>query len=36
MVVGMLVTGAIFLSIVGLETWDEVTMTFPVSPNVAL
>ena len=36
MVVGMLVTGAIFLSIVGLQTWDEVTMTFPVSPNVAL
>ena len=26
MVVRMLVTGAIFLSIVGLKTWDEVAM----------
>jgi hypothetical protein len=29
MVVGMLVTGAIFLSIVGLKTWDEVTLQYP-------
>jgi hypothetical protein len=29
MVVGMLVTGAIFLSIVGLKTWDEVTPSVP-------
>ena len=28
MVVGMLVTGAIFLSIVGLKTWDEVTLQY--------
>ena len=28
MVVGMLVTGAIFLSIVGLKTWDEVTRRY--------
>jgi hypothetical protein len=26
MVVGMIATGAIFLSIVGLKTWDEVTI----------
>jgi hypothetical protein len=29
MVVGMLLTGGIFLSIVGLKTWDEVTVQLP-------
>jgi hypothetical protein len=32
MVVWMLVTGAIFLSIVGLKTWDEVTLQYPTQP----
>jgi hypothetical protein len=29
MAVGMIATGAIFISIVGLKTWDEVTTQYP-------
>ena len=29
MVVGMIATGAIFLSVVGAKTWDEVTTEYP-------
>jgi hypothetical protein len=29
MAVGMAVTGAVFLSVVGLKTWDEVTAAYP-------
>jgi flagellar biosynthetic protein FliP len=29
MVVGMIGTGAIFLSVVGLQTWEEVTLRYP-------
>jgi len=36
MVVGMLVTGAIFLSIVGLKTWDEVTLQYPTRALLAM
>jgi hypothetical protein len=36
MVVGMLVTGAIFLSIVGLKTWDEVTVQYPTQALLAM
>lgn len=36
MVVGMLVTGAIFLSIVGLKTWDEVTLQYPTQALLAM
>ena len=36
MVVGMLVTGAIFLSIVGLKTWDEVTLQYPTQSLLAM
>jgi hypothetical protein len=36
MVVGMLVTGAIFLSIVGLKTWDEVTIQYPTQALLAM
>jgi hypothetical protein len=36
MVVGMIATGAIFLSIVGLKTWDEVTIQYPTQALVAM
>jgi hypothetical protein len=36
MVVGMLVTGAIFLSIVGLKAWDEVTVQYPTQALLAM
>jgi hypothetical protein len=36
MVVGMIATGAIFLSIVGLKTWDEVTTQYPTQALVAM
>jgi hypothetical protein len=36
MVVGMLVTGAIFLSIVGLKTWDQVTVQYPTQALLAM
>ena len=29
MVIGMMATGAIFLTVVGLKTWDEVTTQYP-------
>jgi hypothetical protein len=29
MVAGMIVTGAIFLAVVGLESWDEITSVYP-------
>ena len=29
MIVGMIATGAIFLAIVGVKTWDEVTTDYP-------
>ena len=32
----MLVTGAIFLSIVGLKTWDEVTLQYPTQALLAM
>jgi hypothetical protein len=36
MVVGMIATGAIFLSIVGLKTWDQVTIQYPTQALVAM
>jgi len=36
MAVGMIVTGAIFLSIVGLKTWDEVTVHYPMQALLAM
>jgi hypothetical protein len=36
MAVGMLATGAIFLSIVGLKTWDEVTIQYPTQALLAM
>lgn len=36
MVVGMIATGAIFVSIVGLKTWDEVTSQYPTQALVAM
>ena len=36
MAVGMIVTGAIFLSVVGLKTWDEVTTEYPTQALVAM
>jgi hypothetical protein len=36
MVVGMIATGAIFLSIVGLKTWDELTFQYPTQSLVAM
>jgi hypothetical protein len=36
MVVGMIATGAIFLSIVGLKTWDEVTSQYPTQALMAM
>jgi hypothetical protein len=36
MVVGMIATGAVFVSIVGLKTWDEVTTQYPTQTLVAM
>lgn len=36
MAVGMAVTVAIFLSIVGLKTWDEITSVYPTQALVAM
>lgn len=36
MIAGMIATGAIFLSIVGLKTWDEVTTEYPTQALVAM
>jgi flagellar biosynthetic protein FliP len=36
MAVGMIATGAIFLSIVGLKTWDEVTIQYPTQALLAM
>jgi flagellar biosynthetic protein FliP len=36
MAVGMIATGAIFLSVVGLKTWDEVTSQYPTQVLVAM
>jgi hypothetical protein len=35
MAVGMIATGAIFMSVVGLKTWDEVTAQFPTQALLA-
>jgi flagellar biosynthetic protein FliP len=36
MTVGMIATGAIFLSLVGLKTWDEVTTQYPTQALLAM
>jgi len=36
MVVGMITTGAIFISIVGLKSWDEVTIQYPTQALLAM
>jgi hypothetical protein len=36
MVVGMIATGAIFLTIVGAKTWDEVTTQYPTQALLAM
>jgi hypothetical protein len=36
MAAGMLATGAIFLSVVGLQTWDEVTIQYPTQALLAM
>jgi hypothetical protein len=36
MVTGMFVTGAVFLSVVGLKTWDEITFVYPTQALVAM
>src|SRR3954447_16425804 len=36
MTVGMLATGAIFLSVVGVKTWDEVTAQYPTQALLAM
>lgn len=36
MVVGMIATGAIFLSVVGAKTWDEVTTEYPSQALLAM
>lgn len=36
MAVGMIVTGAVFLTVVGLKTWDEVTIQYPTQALVAM
>jgi hypothetical protein len=36
MVAGMFVTGAVFISVVGLKTWDEITFTYPTQALLAM
>ena len=36
MVTGMIATGAVFLTVVGLKTWDEVTIQYPTQALMAM
>jgi flagellar biosynthetic protein FliP len=36
MVVGMIATGAVFVSVVGVESWDEVTILYPTQALLAM
>jgi hypothetical protein len=36
MAVGMIATGAIFLSVVGLKTWEQVTVQYPTQALLAM
>jgi hypothetical protein len=36
MAVGMIATGAVFVSVVGLKTWDEVTVQYPTQCLLAM
>ncbi len=36
MVAGMIVTGAVFVSVVGLRTWDEITHVYPTQALLAM
>jgi hypothetical protein len=36
MVAGMIATGAVFLTVVGLKTWDEVTIQYPTQALTAM
>jgi hypothetical protein len=36
MVAGMIVTGVIFLAVVGLKTWDEITFVYPTQALLAM
>jgi hypothetical protein len=36
MAIGMIATGAIFLSVVGLKTWDAVTFIYPAQALIAM
>ena len=36
MVVGMIATGAIFVAVVGVKTWDEVTLEYPMQALLAM
>lgn len=36
MAVGMIATGAVFLSVVGLKTWDRVTVQYPAQALLAM
>jgi hypothetical protein len=36
MVVGMFLTGLVFLSVVGLRTWDEITFVYPTQALLAM
>ena len=36
MMVGMMATGAVFLSVVGLKTWDEVLVQYPTQALLAM
>jgi len=36
MVVGMIATGAVFLSVVGLKTWEQVTAQYPTQALLAM
>jgi hypothetical protein len=36
MVAGMIAAGAIFLSVVGLKTWDEITFVYPTQALLAM
>lgn len=36
MTVGMIATGAVFLSVVGAKTWDEITLDYPTQALLAM
>jgi predicted anti-sigma-YlaC factor YlaD len=36
MAAGMIVTGAVFVSVVGLKTWDEITYVYPTQALMAM